>query len=474
MTAPAAWNGRIVLAICFTAIVFDGYDLVVFGSTLPSILAYDPWGLTKSTAGMIGSLALVGMLIGTLAVSVLTDRLGRRRIMLASIGWFSVLMLLTAAAPSLEIFALLRFLTGIGLGGVVPTCVALTVEFAPKKHRQTANAVMFSGYSVGGVGAASLALLVLPHFDFRLMYALGGLSLITLLPIAWKYLPESVAYLARTGRVDEARATATRYGLVYSDIVAEEDETQERPRSSLSALFSRRWIVSSILFALINFCGLLLVYGLNTWLPQIMREAGFALGAALTFLLVFNAGAIVGAISASTIADRIGAKRVVVTCFLLAAATVLLMSLKLPYGPMLGLVALAGLGSIGTQILVGGYCSTHYPQSLTATALSFSLGFGRIGAITGPLIGGFLIGLGMGWQLNFYAFAAFAVTAFAVTAFAVPRGPRWRGQPAPAITSAANSCAGSASSLRSSPNSRAACSPCQSSGSSSMGRPGSR
>jgi len=369
---------------------------------------------------MIGSLALAGMLIGTLAVGLLTDRLGRRRIMLLSIAWFSTFMLLTAAAPSLEVFALLRFLTGIGLGGIVPTCVALTVEFAPKRHRQMANAIMFSGYSVGGVGAAALAIVVLRHFDFRLMYAIAAVSLVTLLPVVWKFMPESVSYLARVGRVDEARLMAAKYGLVYADIVTEEDEARERSQSSLSTLLSRKWILSTILFALTSFCGLLLVYGLNTWLPQIMREAGFALGAALTFLLVLNVGAIVGALGASWIADRVGAKKVVVACFLLACLTVLLLSVRLPYGVMLGLVAVAGLGSIGTQILVSGYCSTHYPQSLTAAALSCSLGFGRLGAITGPLIGGFLANLALGWQINFYAFSAFAILG-ALIAFAVPR-----------------------------------------------------
>ncbi|MGW4774362.1 MFS transporter [Nocardia sp. NPDC004278] len=419
-TAPATWKGRTVLLICFISIVFDGYDLVVFGATMPSLLKYEPWGMTKSTGGMIGSLALAGMLIGTLAVSLLTDRLGRRRIMLVSIAWFSTFMLLTAAAPSLEVFALLRFLTGIGLGGVVPTCVALTVEFAPKRHRQMSNAIMFSGYSIGGVGAAALAIVVLRHFDFRLMYAIAAVSLVTLLPVVWKFMPESVSYLARVGRVDEARLTAAKYGLVYADIVTEEDEARERSQSSLSTLLSRKWILSTILFALMSFCGLLLVYGLNTWLPQIMREAGFALGAALTFLLVLNVGAIVGALGASWIADRVGAKKVVVACFLLACLSVLLLSVRLPYGVMLGMVAVAGLGSIGTQILVSGYCSTHYPQSLTAAALSCSLGFGRLGAITGPLIGGFLANLALGWQINFYAFSAFAIVG-ALMAFAVPR-----------------------------------------------------
>lgn len=420
-TALPVWKGRPVLLLCFMTIVFDGYDLVVYGSTVPSILRYGDWGLTTAQAGMIGSLALVGMLIGTLSVGILTDRLGRRRIMLASIAWFSICMLLTSFAPSAEAFGALRFLTGLGLGGVVPTCIALTVEYARKERRQIANALMFSGYSVGGVGASLLAINLLQHIDFRWMYAIGALPLVTLLPAAWKLMPESVAYLARKGRLDEAKAAATRYGLIYADIVSTEDVPAgpSGNNSSLKAIFTRKWLGSTILFALANFCGLLLVYGLNTWLPQIMRQAGFNLGDALTFLLVLNAGAIVGSISASALADRIGIKRVVTGSFILAFLAILMLSLQLPLAILLVIVAFAGLGSVGTQILVGGYCATHYPQSLSATALSWSLGVGRIGAICGPLIGGFIASLALGWQVNFYMFAVFAVIG-AIVVFAVP------------------------------------------------------
>lgn len=421
-TALPTWKGRPVLLLCFTTIVFDGYDLVVYGSTVPSILKYQDWGLTTAQAGLIGSLALVGMLIGTLSVGILTDRLGRRRIMLASIAWFSICMLLTAFAPSAEAFGALRFLTGLGLGGVVPTCIALTVEYARKERRQIANAVMFSGYSVGGVGASLLAINLLQHIDFRWMYAIGALPLVTLLPAAWKLMPESVAYLARKGWLDEATATATRFGLIYTDIVSTEDVPAgpTGTNSSLKAIFTRTWLGSTILFALANFCGLLLVYGLNTWLPQIMRQAGFNLGDALTFLLVLNAGAIVGSISASALADRIGIKRVVTGSFILAFVAIMMLSLQLPLAMLLVIVAFAGLGSVGTQILVGGYCATHYPQSLSATALSWSLGVGRIGAICGPLIGGFIASLAFGWQVNFYMFAVFAVIG-SIVVFAVPR-----------------------------------------------------
>ncbi|GAA3583276.1 aromatic acid/H+ symport family MFS transporter [Klugiella xanthotipulae] len=432
--APARRSGLTVLILCFVTIIFDGYDLVVFGSTVPAILEYPAWSVDAALAGSIGSLALVGMLLGTLTVGVLTDRLGRRRIMLGCIAWFSLCMLLTFFAPTVEIFAVLRFLTGLGLGGVVPTCIAMTVEFAPKSRRQIANAVMFSGYSVGGVIAAIVAMNFLAHVDFRWLYLVGALPLVTLLPVVWKLLPESIAYTAARGDTEAARRTAGRYGLVYTDIVAEapvrdgavEASSSAAPTkagSSLRELFTRRWILATILFALANFCGLLLVYGLNTWLPQIMRTAGYELGGALGFLLMLNLGAIVGAISASWVADRIGGQRVVITCFILACASIFLLSLNLPMAALYALVAVAGLGSVGTQILIGGFCATYFPVRLNATALAWSLGVGRIGAITGPIIGGVIASLLLGYQVNFYVFAGVAVLGAAVIAL-VPRASR--------------------------------------------------
>ncbi|WP_209205419.1 aromatic acid/H+ symport family MFS transporter [Rhodococcus sp. 1R11] len=413
-------SGLLVLALCFVTIVFDGYDLVVYGSTVPTLIAYEGWDLDSGSAGLIGSLALVGMLLGTLSVGLMTDRFGRRRIMIGSIAWFSVCMIATAFAPNEVAFGVLRFLTGIGLGGVVPTCIALTVEFAPKRRRQIANAVMFSGYSVGGVSAAVLAITLLPVVDFKMLYALGALPLVTLLPVVYRYLPESVSYLAAVGREAEARAVADQHGLVYEDVVAptslESNGDLAQPISSMRELFSTRWRRSSLLFAAANFCGLLLVYGLNTWLPQIMRSAGFALGSSLAFLMVLNLGAIVGAISASFIADRIGIKKVVTTSFLIAFVAIFLISLDLPAGLLFLLVAVAGLGSVGTQILVGGFCATHYPQKLGATALAWSLGVGRIGAICGPLLGGLIASWALGYQVNFYAFAVVAVLGAIVVA----------------------------------------------------------
>jgi AAHS family benzoate transporter-like MFS transporter len=146
-----------VIFLCFLAIVFDGYDLVVYGAIVPKLLAYEPWGLTPVQTGAIGSYALAGMFMGAIFIGYLTDIVGRRKVMMVSIAAFSLLMLLTAWAPTPELFGLFRFLAGLGLGGVIPTAIALTVEFSKSNRRNFNNALMFSGYAVGGILAAPSA-----------------------------------------------------------------------------------------------------------------------------------------------------------------------------------------------------------------------------------------------------------------------------------------------------------------------------
>ena len=409
LTRGRSRSSAVVVAVCFATIVFDGYDLVVYGTTVPSILAYQEWAVTPAQAGAIGSYALVGMLIGALVSGAVTDQIGHRKVLLACVTWFSVVMALTWLAPSPEVFGLLRFVAGLGLGGVVPTAIALTVEYSAPERRQLNNAVMYSGYSVGGIGAALLGLALLPEQDFRLLYLIGALPLVVVLPVAWKYLPESVAFLIAKGRTDEARAQADRFGLDYSAVAARVLKQAERVGGwQGKALFSRAYLRATLLFAAASFCGLLLVYGLNTWLPQIMRKAGYDLGSSLAFLLVLNAGAVIGAIGASRIADRIGVRPVAITAFSCAAVSVILLSFSQPTAVLFGLVALAGLGSVGTQILVNGYVATYYPDNLRATALGWSLGVGRTGAIAGPLLGGLVAGSALGYQWNFYLFALVA------------------------------------------------------------------
>lgn len=135
-----------VIFLCFLAIVFDWYDLVVYGAIVPKLLAYEPWGLTPVETGAIGSYAMAGMFIDAILIGYLIDVVGHRKVMMVSIASFSLLMLLTAWAPTPELFGIFRFLAGLGLGGVIPTAIALTVEFSKSNKRN----LQWRGFTCSG------------------------------------------------------------------------------------------------------------------------------------------------------------------------------------------------------------------------------------------------------------------------------------------------------------------------------------
>jgi MFS transporter, AAHS family, benzoate transport protein len=373
----------LVLGLCFATIVFDGYDLIVYGSTVPALLEYEPWGLTPQRVGTIGSLALAGMLVGALSIGAVTDRIGRRRVLIGCLAFFSLAMAGCAVSPNVEFFAACRFFAGLGIGGVMPTAVALTVEWAPEGRQHRYNALMFSGYSVGGIAAALMAVWFLEEWGFRALFALGAIPLVTVVPLAWRFLPES----QRSGEPGGASVPGSASGIV--------------PR----ALFTRDRLAATVLFPAASFCGLLLVYGLNTWLPKIMQKAGYPLTSSLAFLVMLNVGAVIGGLAGATVADRRGAKLVTAAGFGVAAVAVLLMSRGLSVGALYAVVAAAGLGSVGTQILLNSYVASYYGADHRAAAVGWTLGIGRLGAILGPTVGGWLLASSLGVDWNFYTFA---------------------------------------------------------------------
>jgi AAHS family benzoate transporter-like MFS transporter len=406
----AGHEGLLVVAICFLTVIFDGYDLIVYGAVVPSLLDEPGWHLTPGQAGAIGSWALVGMLIGALGAGALTDIFGRRKIVIASMVVFSTAMAVCGFAGSPEMLGVFRFVAGLGLGGVIPSAVALTVEYAPHDRRQLYNAVMFTGYSVGGVLAAVLALALVPGHGWRVMFWLGAAPLVLILPLALAFLPESAGFLLAKGRTDEAERMAKKYRLDLKQIAADNLPPEGVESGSrfggFAVLFRRQYLRATLLFGGASFCGLLLVFGLNTWLPQIMRQAGYPLGSALQFLLALNVGAIVGTILVSTLADRFGSKPVIASAFVAACVALLLLSQRVGGTvSLLIFVAFAGLGSVGVQILINGFVAVYYPATSRASALGWNLSSGRLGGILGPLLGGWIMGAGAGFQWNFYVFA---------------------------------------------------------------------
>lgn len=408
-----------VVALSTIALVFDGYDLVVYGTMLPTLLA-DPaqlGSISPGQAGALGSYALVGVLVGALAAGGLGDWIGRRRIMLVNLAWFSLGMGATALTRDVAAFGVGRFLTGIGVGALVATVGALVAEFAPPGRRNRLNAIVYSGVPAGGVLAALLAIFLTDTIGWRGLFWIGALPIVLVLPLAVVKLPESPKWLASRGRIEQATVLAERTGIA---LPSAPEEQAVAGRVGFPALATRPLAGPTMLLGLMSFAGLLLTYGLNTWLPQIMAGNGYGKSYSLTFLLVLNLGAIVGGIFASLWADRAGAKRVVATTFTLAACTLALLPLSLPLGALLLAVAVAGVGTIGTQVLIYGLVSNYYPTRARAAGVAWCAGFGRLGGIVGPLAGGLLVGAGLGGTTAFYLFAVIAAVAAMVTVL-VPR-----------------------------------------------------
>lgn len=420
---PRAVTG-IVLFSCWLAILADGYDIGVIGAVLPALAEERAWALDPVALGGLASWALVGMLIGALFIGTLSDRLGRKRMLLVSMGLFTLMQLGASIAPTPELFGLFRFLGGLGMGGVIPVAAALTIEFSAPNKRARNYGLMYSGYSLGIVVSALVAIAVLPNLGWRWVIAVGAFPIL-LIPIIAALLPESLESLENRGQHDRAVALARRLRIdPYLPASPELTNPGERIpwQRILKQLFSRRYLRSTILLWVALFGGLLLVYGLNSWLPSIMRAAGYDLGPALTFLLVFSLAAAVGGLVLGALADRYGAKPVLVIFYTLGGVACLLMMFPNSMFINLVFVAISGIGSISTSLVLTAYITDYYPASVRATAAGWALSFARIGAIIGPILGGWLAAMAIGVEWNFVAFALVAVLA-AVAIALVPRKP---------------------------------------------------
>lgn len=439
---------RWVVLIAALALVFDGYDLVVYGAVVSSLLD-DPsqlGPLDAAQAGALGSYALVGVMVGALVVGAVGDFLGRRRVMLINIAWFSIGMALTSMATSVFAFGILRFLTGIGVGALVATAGAVVAEFAPAGKKNFYNAIVYSGVPAGATLASVLAIVFNGILDWRGLFMIGALPIVFLLPMALFKLPESPRWLQARGRQHEAELLSVKTGipLLAAPATTAAAASAVQQKAGFAGLASRRYAVPTAFLGIMSFSGLLLTYGLNTWLPEIMSQYGYDTNYSLMFLVTLNAGAVVGGLIASRSADKFGAKRIVSTTFALAAVSLVLLTFGFPLPVLLTAIAIAGVGTLGTQVLIYGLVSNYYATSVRAAGVAWCAGFGRLGGIFGPLLGGFLIAAGVQTATAFYVFAGVALAGALVTLF-LPKRPVTEessglaeDRPAPEMATAAN------------------------------------
>ena len=404
-----------VVAWCLLIILFDGYDLAINGVVLPLLM--DEWGLSAVQAGMLASTALAGMMFGAMIFGSLADKIGRKKVIMICIILFSGLTFAGGFASNPTEFGILRFLAGLGIGGVMPNLVALTSEYAPQKMRSTLVTTMFSGYAVGGVMAALLGSWFTPSFGWEIMFFIAGIPLL-LLPIIWKFLPESLTFIVKENRQEEARQIVAKIEpkvKVEKDTTFELDQVDEPESATVVSLFRRGRAVNTLLFWVAFFTCLLTMYALSSWLPKLMMAAGYSMDNSLMFMMVMNVGAVVGIVGGGILADRYHLKPVLMFLGLMGAIVMSLMGFQSNMLLLYILVFLAGAASIGSQMLLYSYVAQYYPLAVRSTGIGWSSAIGRMGAIVGPILIGGLLGMNLPAHFNFMAVGLpVLITAIAV------------------------------------------------------------
>jgi len=394
---------RSILFWCFIVLVVDGYDLGVVGAALPLIMT--DMGVTATTAGFMASSALFGMMFGAMFFGALADKLGRRKMLALCITLFSLFTAAAGLTHEPVSFSITRFVAGLGIGGVLPIAAAQMGEFSPAKIRARLVAMVFAGYAVGGVLVAVVGKQLIADYGWQSTFFVAALP-IAMIPFMLKSMPDSVPFLIRQGRIDALRHIAARVApgeTIPPDAQFSVSAVDRQSSAPVMALFRDGRGFSTVMIWIAFFFGLFMVYALSSWLTKLLALAGYSLGSALNFVLIFNAGAILGAVGGAWLGDKFNIKNVLICLYGLGAASLAAMGFIQSTELLSVAVFIVGASTLGTQLVAYAYAASFYPAAIRSTGVGFASGIGRAGGIMAPIMIGALVALELPLEQNFIA-----------------------------------------------------------------------
>jgi MFS transporter, AAHS family, 4-hydroxybenzoate transporter len=410
--------------LCGVCLMLDGFDVQAMGYAGPAIKP--EWHISDPAFGRLLSAALKGVLVGSIFLSMLADKIGRRPILIGSCLFFSLTTIATARAANLEQLLIIRFIAGIGLGAIMPNSMALVSEYTPRHLRVVTMMMVSNGFTLGAALGGFLASWMIPHFGWRSIFYFGGVLPLIVGVVMIFMLPESLQFLALKGwsrdriaawlkRIDPdavAGRSAGRPGDPPIEFVVPE---RSQPGFSFWKLFREGRATGTSLIWLAYFMNLLNLYFLQGWLPTIAKTAGFSTSTAVLIGTMNQVGGFVGALVLGWFVRRSGFAPVLATCFAVAAVSIMMIGYPgLPAALLFVMVFISGFGVTGGQAGVNALTGTYYPTDLRSTGLGAGLGVGRVGSIVGPELAGDLLGRHWSNQQLFFAAAVPALTASGV------------------------------------------------------------
>ena len=427
----------LVVTLMGLTAALDGFDAQMIGYVAPAVTRDLQVASGQFTPVFV--FGLLGLLVGCLAIAPLADWLGRKRILIASAIFFGLMSLLTARADSLDSLIVLRFLTGLGLGGSMPNAIAMTAEYFPSRNRAFTTMAMFSGFPLGATLGGFLAAWLITQYNWPSVFVVGGILPLVLAAVLAGMLPESFRHLVLRGHGSAQVAAVLRRINPQADFA---DDTrfivpeEHQPGITLIHLFREGRALGTVLLWIIFYCSLLDIFFLSSWLPTVLHDAGLSLSASVVETALFQGGGVVAGLTLGLFIDRIGFLRVMVPVYVGAGLAIASIGYA---GTALDLIMVASFLSgafvIGGQNSANVLAAVFYPTYIRSTGVGWALGIGRIGSIVGPVLGGMM--LAANWDRQ-SLFIAAAIPAFVAAACALllglTRGASVAASTAPALS----------------------------------------
>jgi AAHS family 4-hydroxybenzoate transporter-like MFS transporter len=382
-----------VICLCAFVVGLDGFDAQALGFVAPA-LAKD-LHLAPGALGPVFGASLFGVMIGSLLFGAIADYLGRRWLVIAGVPVFAVGSLATSRAASVSDLVILRFVTGLGLGGVLPNAIALTGEYSPQRRRTLLIMLMFMSVSLGSAIGGSVAAKLITAYGWQIIFVIGGILPLILCPVLIAWLPESLSLLALDERsngrlrallmrIDPSAGFAADVGFTIAE------ETGKG--FLLPQLFTNRRLVPTLLLWTMFFMNMLDIYFLNSWLPTLTHGVGLDVQAAIAVGIAFQLGGMLGTIGLGLLIQRLGFHRVLFLTYIAGFVSIVTIGLAGAWLPILvPAVFVAGVAVIGGQIGCNAYAARIYPTYIRATGIGWALGIGRFGSILGVTAGGLML-----------------------------------------------------------------------------------
>lgn len=392
MAQPYSGKAQKILTIflCFWVAFFEGFDLQAPGIAAKGIAA--SFALDQIQMGYVFSLGVFGMLFGAFFGGRIADYLGQKKVLMLSVTIFGLFMSLTAIAPSIEVLYAARFFTGLGLGAAMPTMISVVGDEATEANRGKLNSLMYCGLPVGAIFVAGLAML-LPEIQWQTLFLIGGLTPLVLIPL--------MAFILK----DKPKVNA------------EVPVSGEAVPGMAEVLFKQRQYKNTVPLWVGFFFTLMINYILISWLPNLLMEQGLQKQQAFLVMLVFQVGAVIGTLSLGYLLDRLKLWQMAIIIYsgLFVALVLLFTTTSIPLLILAGVMG--GLFSTGGQSILYGISPIFYSGAGKVTGVGSAISLGRLGAMTGPLLTGKILALGLGTTgILVASLPAVVISAVAVTA----------------------------------------------------------